>query len=179
MTAFRGSSFLQTALLLNRVVSRIGCQVDDLYAELKPQIEALIGPLFSTSEVFVRKRGGFLPHGAVLEAGGEVRLMMAAPDDLDAPVSPAEILPRLHYVLRRDARRHDLTAVAVCESVIITPDGQKPTKAVKVLVEHRRGLTVALYLPWKRKIFGGHVFSQMMAVAAKPEVHPWDVDATA
>ena len=99
--------------------------------------------------------------------------MMAAHDDLDAPTSPAEILPRLHDALRADARDHDLAAVAVCEDVTITPGGQKATKAVKVLVEHRRGLTVALYLPWKRKMFGGHVFGQMMALAAEPEVAPW------
>jgi hypothetical protein len=147
--------------------------VDDLFAELKPQIEAVAEPLFGASEMFVRKRGGFLPHGAVLEAGGQVRLMMAAPDDLDAPTSPAEILPRLHAALRADARDHDLAAIAVCEDVTITPAGQKSTKAVKVLVEHRRGLTVALYLPWKRKLFGGHVFGQVMALEAKPEVQPW------
>jgi hypothetical protein len=153
--------------------------VDDLFAELKPQIEALAEPLFGASKVFVGRRGGFVPHGAVLETGGEVRLMMAAPDDLDAPVSPAEILPRLHDALRADARDHDLAAVAVCEDVTITPTGQKPTKAVKVLVEHRRGLTIALYLPWKRKLLSGHVFGQVMALAAKPEVQPWGDRETA
>lgn len=101
------------------------------------------------------------------------------PDDLDAPVSPAEILPRLHDALRADARDHDLAAVAVCEDVTITPTGQKPTKAVKVLVEHRRGLTIALYLPWKRKLLSGHVFGQVMALAAKPEVQPWGDRETA
>jgi hypothetical protein len=28
-------------------------------------------------------------------------------------------------------------------------------RGVKVLVEHRRRLTVVLYLPWKRKLLGG------------------------
>lgn len=147
--------------------------MEDTFAELKPQIESLAEPLFGASEVFVRKRGEFLPHGAVLEADGEVRLMMAGPDDLDAPVSPAEVLPRLHDALRADARDHDLAAVAVCEDVTITLAGQKPTKAVKVLVEHRRGLTVAMYLPWKRKRLGGHVFGEVTAMAARPEVQPW------
>jgi hypothetical protein len=153
--------------------------MDDLFAELKPQINALAEPLFGASEMFVRNLGGFLPHGAVLEASGEVRLMMAAPDDLDAPTSPAEILPRLHDSLRADARAHDVAAIAVCEDVTITPAGQKSTKAVKVLVEHRRGLTVALYLPWKRKLFGGPVFDQVIALAATPEVRPWGDGAAA
>ena len=57
---------------------------DALFTELKPHIEALADPLFGASEMFVRKRGGFLPHGAVLESSGEVRLVMAAPDDFGA-----------------------------------------------------------------------------------------------
>ena len=150
-----------------------------LFAELKPEVEALAQPLFGASEMFVRKRGGFLPHGAVLEAGGEVRLMMAAPDDFEAPVSSAEILPRLHDAIRSAAREHDLAAVAVCEDVTITPSGERPTKAVKVLIEHRRGLTVALYLPWKRKLLAGHVFGEVIAQAADPEVQPWGDCATA
>jgi len=153
--------------------------VDDLFTELKPQIEALAEPLFGASEMFVRTRGAFLPHGAVLDAGGEVRLMMAAPDDPEAPASPAEILPRLHDAIRTAAHTHELDAVAVCESVTISPAGQKATKAVKVLIEHRRGLTVALYLPWKRRLFGGHVFGQVMAQAAESEVRPWGGGATA
>ena len=153
--------------------------MDDLFAKLKPQVEALAEPLFGASEMFLRKRGGFLPHGAVLDAGGAVRLVMAAPDDLDVPVSTTEILPRLHDALRAQARDHNVSAVAVCEDVTITPAGQKETKAVKVLVEHRRGLTVALYLPWKRKMLGGHVFGEVMALAAMPEVQPWGDGATA
>lgn len=147
----------------------------DLFAELKPEIEALAEPLFGASEVFVRKRGHFLPHGAVLDGGGNVRLVMAGPDgDLDEPVSATELLPRLHQALRDDAARHELAAIAVCEDVTITPAGQKATKAVKVLVEHRRGLTVALYLPWQRKrLGGGCVFGEVMAIAADPEVRPW------
>jgi hypothetical protein len=149
--------------------------VDDLLVELKPDLETVAGPLFEASETFVRKRGAFLPHGAVLETDGRVRLVMAASDaDLDAPVSAVEILPRLHQALRAEARAHELAAVAVCEDVTITPAGLKQSKAVKVLVEHRRGITVALYLPWRRTLLGGYVFDRVMAVPAQPEVQPWD-----
>jgi len=149
--------------------------LDELFTELKPDIEALAGPLFSASETFVRKRGQFLPHGAVLDATGTVRLVMAGPEgDLDGTVSATEILPRLHDALRADAAEHELSAIAVCEDVTITPAGQMATKAVKVLVEHRRGLTVALYLPWQRRRFGGScTFGEVMAAAAGPEVQPW------
>ncbi len=148
--------------------------MSDLFAELKPDIEALAGPLFEATEDFVRKRGQFLPHGAVLETNGNLRMVMAAPDgDLEALTSAPEILPNLHRALRAQAQQHDLAAVAVCEDVTITPAEEKQTRAVKVLVEHRRGLCTALYLPWRRKLFGGLVFGEIMAVAAEPEVKPW------
>ena len=102
-----------------------------------------------------------------------VRLVMAASDDLDAKVSAIEILPRLHLALRTEAGEQELSAVAVCEDGSTTPPGGTQTKAVKVLIEHRRGLTVALYLPWQRKMWGEHIFGEVMAVPAKPEVHAW------
>ena len=40
--------------------------MDDLSAELRPDIDALSNALFGMSEVFVRNSGAFLPHGAVL-----------------------------------------------------------------------------------------------------------------
>lgn len=89
-----------------------------------------------------------------------------------ATASPAELLPHLHLALRASAVGHELAAVAVCEDVTITA-GQPATKAIKVLVEHRSGLTVALYLPWRRKLFGRHAFGEIMALSAQPEVRPW------
>jgi hypothetical protein len=148
-------------------------RVDKLYSELKPDVEALTDPLFSASEAFLRKRGGFVPHGAVLDADGSVRLMMAAPEGDPDLVSPAEVLPYLHSALREDARDERAMAVAVCEDVTITLPGEKQTRAIKVLIEHRRGLSVALYLPWKRNLMRRVAVGHVLAVAAQPEVRPW------
>jgi hypothetical protein len=155
--------------------------VSDLLSELRPEIEAAATPLFDASEIFVRKRGAFLPHGAIVEADGGIKLIAAAAgEDLDAKVSSVEVLPALHDALRAAARRQELRAVAVCEDVTITPAGQKPTKAIKVLVEHRRGLVVALYLPWKRRLIGGCAFGRVMAMpGVEPEVRPWGDVASA
>jgi hypothetical protein len=147
--------------------------MDDLYAELKPDIYALADPLFGASETFLHNRGTFLPHGAVMTAEGKVELVMAIPPGKDRPVSTVEILPLLHDALRQATRTKDIKAVAVCEDVKITPTGQKQTAAVKVLVEHQRGLCIALYLPYQRKPVGGYSFGNMMALAASPEVKPW------
>jgi hypothetical protein len=130
----------------------------ELYSEVKADITALADPLFDFSEQCLRNRGNFLPHGAVLTAEGKVRLV-AADSGRDRTTS-AEVLPLLHEGLRAMAREEVIIAIGVAENVTVTPDRQRPTKAVKVLVEHERGLTVALYLPFEKRLFKGYEFGR-------------------
>ena len=151
-----------------------GNEMDDLYRELKPDVEAVAGPLLDMSEQLVCKHGHFLPHGAVLTESGETQLIMAAVEGLgERDVAPAEVLPLLHDALRATAAEKDHRATAVCEEVTITLEGQKPTAAIKVLVEHRRGLCVALYLPYRRKLLRGYDFGSVFVKPADPEVRAW------
>lgn len=143
---------------------------DNLYGELKEQLQALSSPLFEFAEQQVRTRNAFLPFGAALARSGEVSLHAAsASEDV---TSPSEVLPILHEGLRSSVAEHDLSAVAVCEWVRITPDGGTATDAVKVLVEHERGLTVAFYVPCRRRVLFGWRFDAMFAKPAEPEVKP-------
>ncbi len=150
---------------------------DDLYAELKPDIEAVAGPLFEFSIDCLRRRGNFLPHGAVLTEQGEVRLVAAVPNTERDLVNSTEVLPVLHDGLREQARDMPLRAIGVAENVTITPEGKRSTQAVKVLFEHKRGLTTALYLPFQKRFLRGYAFGAMFSVRAAPEVNAW-VDAT-
>jgi len=145
----------------------------DLYPELKADLQQLAGPLFQVSTIFIRKRGAFLPHGAVLNASNEVRLLMATPDDNpDKEVSTTEVLPLLHASLRK-ATLADVKAVGVCEDVRVAFEGQPETRAIKVLVEHQRGLCVAFYLPFARRMLWGWKFGEMIAKPASAEVKCW------
>ena len=148
---------------------------DALYAELKPDIAAVANQLFDLSEAFLREQGNFLPHAAVLTVDGDIRLVGAAGEsDLTNSV---EILPILHDGLRQQARELPLQAIGVAENVTVTFEGQRPTKAIKVLFEHKRGLTVALYLPFEKKLLRGYVMGSTISKLAGPEVNAWDHDA--
>lgn len=144
---------------------------ETLYSELKPSMAAIASPLFDISEKLLRANGNFLPHAAVLTDSTKVRLVAAdpGPDRTNA----AEVLPLLHSGLRAQAIDEGLDAIGVAENVTITLDGQRSTKAIKVLFEHRRGLTVALYLPFEKKFLKGYVFGQTFSLAANPEVNAW------
>lgn len=68
-------------------------------------------------------------------------------------------------------------AIGVAEHVTITPEGGSSTSAIKVLLEHRDGLCVAVYLPFEKQRLGGYAFGQAFTVAATPEVNPqWETN---
>ena len=142
-----------------------------LYAEVKPDIELVSSPLFEFSKKCLRDRGDFLPHAAVLTVERKVELV-GAQGERDI-TNAAEILPLLHGGLRALAREKALSAIGIAESVTITPKGQNPTKAIKVLFEHRRGLSVALYLPYEKKFLKGYVFGATLSMLAAPEIKAW------
>ncbi len=146
---------------------------DELYARLKADVDAIAQPLFEFSAQCLRRAGNFLPHGAVLTERGEVELVGAAPDTKREMVNSTEVLPVLHEGLRRRSREGPLRAVGVAENVTITLEASRPTAAIKVLFEHRRGLTVALYRPFRKRLLRGYSFGAVFAVKAAPEVNAW------
>jgi hypothetical protein len=146
--------------------------VASLYRELKVDLERVSSPLFDCAQQQVRKRGAFLPFGASLSNKGELALHAGSTGE--ELVSSTEVLPLLHAGLRTAAAQGGLSAVAVCEWVKITPDGGEQTDAIKVLVEHERGLTVAFYVPCRRRrLLGSWRFAATLAKSAEPEVQPW------
>jgi hypothetical protein len=150
---------------------------DTLYTELKPDIGTIATQLFELSETFLREQGNFLPHAAILTEEGEVKLVGAAPDAPNDQTTSAEVLPLLHDGLRQQAKELPLRAIGVAENVTVTLEGQRPTKAIKVLFEHKRGLTVALYLPFEKKLLRGYVTGSPFSLPAAPEVNAWAPNA--
>ena len=146
--------------------------VDALYKELQADFDRVSSPLFEFAEQQVRKRGAFLPFGGILKHNGKINLEAASSGQ--EMESGTEVLPILHEGLRSSVAQGEVSPVAVCEWVKITREGGKQTDAMKVLVEHERGLTVAFYVPCHRRMFGGWNFEGMFAQPAEPEVRPWD-----
>ena len=144
---------------------------EDLYAELKPDMSSVADQLFDLSEVFLRKRGNFLPHGAVLTDKGEVELVAAG--GAKDRTNSIEVLPILHDGLRAHVKKTSCRAVAVAENVTVTLEGQRTTSAIKILFEHRKGLTVALYLPFQKKFLRGYIFGSPFSKTAEAEVCAW------
>ena len=145
---------------------------DSLYRELKGDLQTVAEPLFEFACQQVKKRGDFLPVGSNLSENGETSLVAAAPED-DVTSSDV-VLPLLIAALTESAAAAD--AVALCEWVKIEVAGAKQTDAVKVHAQHKRGLSVAFYIPATKSLFRGWQFGEMMVMAAKPFIESWPVE---
>jgi hypothetical protein len=149
----------------------------ELYKQVKPDVETISDALFSFSEQCLQKSGNFLPHAAVLTKEGKVELVATAPNSKHGFTNSTQELPALHEGLRKRATIKSIKAVGIAENVTITPDGQPTTQAIKVLIEHECGLTIALYLPFCKRFLRGYLFGEIFSVPAKPEVKIWSQDA--
>jgi hypothetical protein len=145
----------------------------DLYGEVKPEVRALAEPLFELSEKALRERGSFLPHAAMLTAEGRIRVIGAMCNTPDGVANSTHILPLLRQGLRTMVQEHPATAVGYAEDVTMTPDGCAPTQAIKLHLEHSRGLTITLYLPFAKDTSGEITFGVTVSRFAPPEINAW------
>lgn len=144
----------------------------DLYAELKADVAAVVDPLLEHSQSRLRGRGDFLPHAAVLNAEGKVTLIGAMTIAKDSNASSPQILSMLHGGLRQMSREKVLVAIGVAENSNVTRAGVA-VQAIKVLFEHERGLTVAMYLPYGWSEESGYFFGDPFVVPADPVLKVW------
>jgi hypothetical protein len=146
----------------------------NLYGQVKPEVRALADPLFELSEKALRERGSFLPHAAMLTAEGRIRVIGAMCNTPDGVANSTHILPLLRQALRTMVQEHPATAVGYAEDVTMTPDGGAPTNAIKLHLEHSRGLTLTLYLPFAKDMSGGITFGVTVSRFAPAEINAWD-----
>lgn len=150
---------------------------DALYQELKIEVQELIDALFGMSEMLLRKHGNFLPNGAVLRSGGAIAHVAVDPFKEDDLATSEEILPLLHDALRAEVAASLVQAVGLAENVTVTRQGERPTEAIKISLEHRRGLSIALYLPFEKRLFRGYKLGEVFWRHVAPEVGAFTLSA--
>lgn len=148
----------------------------ELYTAVKTELAALAGPLFERSEKLLRERGHFLPHAAVLSVEGKVALVGAMCSSANGNANAEQILPMLHNGLRAMAHERGLLAIGVAENVTVSMDDGSPTQAIKVLIEHSQGLTLAFFLPYLEEGPGEYAFGASFSSFESPEINAWQFD---
>jgi hypothetical protein len=151
-------------------------KIQDLYADIKPDLGAIADPLLELSGRFLRERGNFLPHAAVLTQEGKVTLLGAMCNTSDGVADSDYIKPLLRDGLRTMASETRLKAVGVAERVTVNQSGGEPVRAIKVLLEHRQGVNVAFYMPFTNEDSGALTFGKTFSVPANSEINAWEDD---
>ena len=144
----------------------------ELYDELKTDVVALADPLFDHSRTSLQARDYFLPHSAVLTPEGKVSLLGAMTGSKGGFANAPAVLQMVHKGLRQMSREKVLVAVGIATQVTLTR-GEQPMTAIRVLLEHERGLVVALFLPFHRADDGNYFFGEAFVTPAEGELSLW------
>jgi hypothetical protein len=145
----------------------------ELFRELKPDITQVVTKLFEISKILLEKDGYFLPHGAILKKNGKLELIVAASENETELVNSMEILPLLYDGLRIKIAEEESIALGVAENLNVTIEGKGPISAIKVLFEHRRGLTLAVYFPFEKVEISDYIYDESFTIEVSPEVDAW------
>jgi len=146
--------------------------LSELYNELKIDVVAIADPLFEHSRARLQACDGFLPHGAVLDTEGKVVVLGAMTGSKGGQASASQILPLLHGGVRQMFREKVVVAVGIAENVSLTRGGM-PLQAIKVSLEHERGLNVALFLPFHKSEQGEYFYGESFVMPAHPVMNLW------
>ena len=144
----------------------------DIYAAVKGDLGTLARPLFEKSAQLLRERGDFLPHAAVLTPEGRVSLLGAMCNTKEGFANSWHILPMVQDGLRSMAGERPLVAVGIAERVDTIPGGGT-MHAVKVQLEHQRGLAIAFFMPIVRDDLDKIAFGKMVTLFTETEVNAW------
>ena len=94
------------------------------------------------------KRGEFFPYGVVMSRDGEIA-MIAGYTGTEKPPS-TEVLDVLYEGLRTKAEEN--RGAAVVADVRLKAEN---TDAIQIEVEHREGTALKVFLPYRKRVFGG------------------------
>jgi hypothetical protein len=136
-------------------------------AEPKEEIELLLNYLLPLAEEMLSKQGEFYPYAAMMDTGGEVQSVSAAPDEQP---DVGELLLALHTELRSQAAEGAIRASGIASDVTLTdPDSGEVTDAVQLELDHAEAEPVDVYVPYESGA-GGVKFGELVAAAGQAPI---------
>jgi hypothetical protein len=133
--------------------------------EVQADLDGLLQPAFELAQRHLAKHHEFHPFGVALDVSGEQRVFAADMPE-DRPASSA-VLDALLDGLRGERDR--------CRAVALVSDiraAELDGDAIRVALEHREGVAMAVFLPYvrRRRIRGGLEYGQLQAQPAEATI---------
>ncbi len=137
---------------------------DGASQEAQDDLDGLVAATLPLAQKMLAEHGEFYPFAAQVTEAGEIGMVAAAVDDASRPPS-SDVIEGLYEGLARLAS--ESRAVAVASDVRIASNSD----AIRVEVEHRDGIAIAVLLPYTTKRFGrGHEFGALAAGTAERRI---------
>jgi hypothetical protein len=138
---------------------------DSASAQCHADLDALLSAALPFALQMLAKRGEFFPYGVAMNRNGEIA-MIAGYTGTEQPPS-TEVLEVLYEGLRKKAEEN--RGAAVVTDVRLKGEG---TDAIQVEVEHREGIALKVFLPYRTKRFGAPETGQMRGEAGERRIWP-------
>lgn len=132
---------------------------DTASAECQSDLDALLNEALPFAKQMLSKRGEFFPYAVAMRRNGQVA-MIAGYTGSEKPPS-SEVLDILYQGLRAAAEEN--RGVAVVADVRLRGEA---TDAIQVDVEHRDGVALKVFLPYRKRRFGGGLETGAMRAEA-------------
>lgn len=130
---------------------------EDASPEVQNQLDELAAAGLAAAETMLQKHGEFIPFAVVWKTGSDGAEMVMVVDDFEELPESPRVIEQTVATLREGRDGFDATGVVIDVRV----DGQD---AACIQLEHRTGITLAVFLPYRKKRFGrmdfGDVFAQ-------------------
>lgn len=140
---------------------------DSASAETQTDMDRLLNLALPFAQQMLAKHGEFFPYAVAIDDDGHEQMVAGHPGGEQPP--SADVLSVLYDGLQ--ARANAQRAAAVVADVKLREQG---TDAIRVVLEHRDGVALAVFLPY-RKTSSGIDYGQIQATASKPRI--WALDA--
>jgi hypothetical protein len=128
-------------------------------------MDALLSAALPFAKQQLAKHGEFFPYGVAMSLDGQIALV-AGDTGTERPPS-TEVLDILYEGLRSKAEEN--RGAAVVADVRLRGE---ETDAIQVEVEHRDGIALKVFLPYRKKRLGGLETGQMRAEAGERRIWP-------
>lgn len=132
-------------------------------------LDDLLNAVLPLAQELLQKYGEFFPLGASKAASGQIN-HCAVDLGVERPASQ-DVIDSLISVFKQAAGSGEIIAMAICfDSLYRADTSSKAVDAICVRIERIGGEAVTVNQPYKKKLFGGYSFGELVASPLAPEV---------
>jgi hypothetical protein len=152
--------FIKSIVLLFGASAAVAAPFD--HATQKKQLEELLTAVRPLADKMLAEHAEFFPYGATMSPDQKITAVGGYTGD-EHPKS-VDVITLLKEAYRRDGATGKILACALVYDVRVVPPGQsEKTDAVAIDLDHRDGMSVTMYFPYRidadRKVVFGELFA--------------------